>query len=234
MRKIFTLIFLACSLNTMHAQTLSYTNLTASVSGVISDSSLQALVDIINTGSNTLDVYLTRYDLNVVPGTENSFCWGILCYGSTTFTSPLPATIDGGNTETSFRGDYLPHGYVGTSTVGYTFFDGNNASDSIHLQINYTILPTGINEVKNTSFISAPSPNPANNLTAFSYALRTNSAASVSIINMLGKTIKTFPLTARNGNIILNTVDLPSGIYMIAMQEAGKNISVQKLIVNHR
>ncbi len=232
MRKIYTLIAALTASLTIQAQSLTYTGLTANVYGSISDSIIQSSVYIINSSQNTLDVSLNAYDVSIVPGTEHSFCWGILCYGVGTMSSAIPATINAGDTESSFKGDYLAHGNVGTSTVAYTFFDSNDSSDSLQLTINYRITPVGFNELKSVNTISAPSPNPAKNITSFNYNLKSGNNAEIKVVNLLGKTVKQFNLNTASGNVILSTADMRSGDYLVTLSVEGKSVAVQKLIVN--
>jgi len=69
-------------------------------------------------------------------------------------------------------------------------------------------------------------------LTALNYQLKKGTKAEIKIVNMLGKTINSIPVSSSNGNIVLSTADYPNGVYMVALTVGGKNIAVQKLVVN--
>ena len=232
MKKIILALILISSTSLIKAQCFSYTGLSADVYGSVEDSLLHSYVYVINNSQNTIDASLNAYDVYKVPGTEHNFCWGILCYGVGVMSSAIPATINAGATEGSFRGDYLGHGYVGTTTVAYTVFDGNNPLDSVQFAINYHITPVGVKEVNKANSISAPSPNPARSITAFNYNVKSGNKAEVKVVNMLGKTVKSFSVSTSTGNIVLSTADLPSGVYFISLFVEGKNSAVQKLVVN--
>lgn len=234
MKKLFTLILFVSLAGFVNAQSFTANNITANVYGTTEDSTLQAFMEVINTSSNDLSVLLQRYDLSVVPGSENSFCWGIICYGSSTYLSPLENILTPGVTDVSFRGDYYPHGYPGNTTVAYTIFDMNNANDSLQVVITYSALATGVNEIKNdVSTLSVLSPNPANTLTGFSYAVSDKSTSVIRISDVLGKTVQTLPLKANKGNIIIPVSEMRSGVYFVSLDVNKETVVTKKLVVNH-
>src|SRR5436853_6118033 len=146
MKKIFTLFFISLLVaGHTNAQSLVANNVIYTTYGSAADLLLQTQFEVMNTSSNSMDVLLHRYDINVVPGSTNNFCWGPNCYGPGTYLSPQASTIAAGATDITFRGDYSPNGFPGVSTVAYCFFDANNPSDSVCVQLNYDASQTGVN-----------------------------------------------------------------------------------------
>jgi hypothetical protein len=93
-----------------------------------------------NNSGNGMDVKVKRTDLSLVTGTNANFCWGTSCYPPFVYESPESVRLDGGASNSSFRGDYTHSGNTGTSRVLYSFFDINNPADSTWLIVNYTIV----------------------------------------------------------------------------------------------
>lgn len=232
MKKLFTTILISAGALFSNGQNLNYNSLTADVYGSTEDSVIQATVLVVNSGSSTINASLKAYNTNLYPLAEHSFCWGILCNGVGTMVSPVTSPISPGGSDNTFRGDYFGHGYVGSSTIAYTIFDINYPNDSVQFSVNYHITPVGINQLEQTNSMSKLYPNPAKSMTAFNYQLKKGTKAEIKIVNMLGKTINTIPVSNASGNIVLSTADYPNGVYMVALSVGGKNITVQKLVVN--
>ncbi|MBS1765537.1 MAG: T9SS type A sorting domain-containing protein [Bacteroidetes bacterium] len=232
MKKFFTAVLLSAGALFANGQNLNYTNLTSDVYGSIEDSVIQATVLVANVGTHTIDASLKVYNTNLYPLAEHSFCWGILCNGVGTMVSPVTSTINAGASDNTFRGDYFGHGYIGSSTIAYTVFDNNNPNDSVQFMVHYHITPVGINQPAQSNLLSKLYPNPAKSMTALNYQLNKGVKAEIKIINMLGKTINTIPVSDTNGNVVLSTTNYPNGIYMVALAVDGKNVSVQRLVVN--
>jgi len=232
MKKLFTAVLVCAGSLFANGQNLIYNNLTSDVVGSIEDSVIQATVLVVNSGSNPIDASLKAYNTNLYPLAEHSFCWGILCNGVGTMVSPVTSTINPGASDNTFRGDYFVHGYVGSSTISYTVFDNNNPTDSVQFAVNYHITPVGISQLEQNNSMSKLYPNPAKGLTALNYQLKKGTKVEIKIVNMLGKTINSIPVSSSNGNIVLSTADYPNGVYMVALTVGGKNIAVQKLVVN--
>ena len=224
MNKIFTLIsvltlsaLLATAQNSLQSQ---YP--TTTVLGLPSDQYLSTTCQIYNVSANSLDVMLERTDISVLPGTENTFCWGLNCYPPQVTLSPNPATIAGGATESSFVGDFYPYGTAGLNTVQYRFFDSNNSNDAVTIVVNYDTSPLGIHSASAASNSLNVGYNPNGNLMAISYNLKNLQSAHINIIDMLGKTLKTFPVNSTSGNIIFSTEGMSSGVYFVSLVSANK------------
>jgi len=85
-------------------------------------------VGVKNVGSTALDVKTRKFEVSIIPGSVNMFCWG-LCFPPYIFESPDPINIAPGETCEEFSGEYQPNGNSGVSIIRYTFFDMNNPND---------------------------------------------------------------------------------------------------------
>lgn len=233
MKKLFTLIALAAFTYSANAQnSLQAQGVTTTIYGAGCDPILSTGFDIYNSSNNTLDVKLQLDEVSMVAGSTSSFCWGALCYGVGTYLSPLPATIPGTSLESSFVSDYYPACGVGISTLDYTFFDMNNVPDAITVRIYYDTQSTGIGELTANNFLNVGySAN--SNLIAVTYNLKDKTGAQIRMYDMLGNTIKMFPVNRTNGNLVISTADFPSGVYFISLLSKNKSLLNKKFVVNH-
>ena len=109
-------------------------------------------------------------------------------------------------------------------TVNGVDANGCSATATVSVKVNKC---TGITESnEDVSFITL-FPNPASDV----FTIRSVSDIDVSIVNELGKIIKTLHLNSGNGHQ-LDVSDLASGIYFITGNNAGQLIN-QKLVVTH-
>ncbi len=95
---------------------------------------------------------------------------------------------------------------------------------------------TSVNNKLNTIFSTLKAyPNPAIDFTRLEYTLKDRSEVQIDVVDIHGKTVKSFGLQKLNaGNHVLeiSTSDMPNGVYFIRLN-ANTNQSNMKLIVNH-
>ncbi len=196
-----------------------------------SDAIVLDAIDVKNTGSTALSVKCVRENIEIVPNTTNSFCWG-LCYPPTTDTSAVAVSIDAGGIYDEFSGDYYPDGNEGSSTIKYTYYDENNPSDKISVVVVYSTT-VGIDDPTDYK-LSAAYPNPANSFVKFDYDFNEMPENSkVMIFDLLGSTVKEINVNNRYGSLKVNTSDLKDGIYFYSLVINNEPTKTQKLIVKH-
>lgn len=95
-----------------------------------------------NNVSQELQLLVKKEELEVLDGSMNTFCFNGLCFPPHVFVAPYSLTLQPGHTtgDLDFYGDYYPSGCVGSTLIRYTFFDENNADDSVSVQIRYNTL----------------------------------------------------------------------------------------------
>ena len=186
-----------------------------------------------NTTSDVIRVGLIRFNIDTVPGTENSFCWAGSCLSAEIDTSNKNLVIPGGQSSGAgdFSGHYTANDKQGISIVKYMFFDISNpeTSVSIVVKFKYSLTAVKTNSFKN-SFSNAY-PNPATNQVSFNYDLKNAKSASVNIINLLGSVVKSANLSPGSNKVSLDISDLTQGVYFYSIIVDGNINQTKKLII---
>jgi len=188
-----------------------------------------------NNGVTTKQVKVRKIETSLIPGSVNSFCWGA-CYGSGTYLSPVARTITAGAIDSSgFSGDYFPNGHLGISLITYKFFNVNDTTDSVTVIVSYNATAVGISNVSENKIIfSNAYPNPANSYTGFNYNLpQTAMNQKIIIRNLLGSVISEIALSNLEGNAVISTAELKSGIYFYSLMVNDRIFITRKLVVQH-
>ena len=196
-----------------------------------SDAIVLDAIDVKNTGSSAINVKCIRENIDIVPGTTNSFCWG-LCYPPTTDTSAIAVSIDAGGIYDEFSGDYYPNGNEGASTIKYTYYEEQNPDNKISVVVIYSTT-VGVDDPSNYE-LSAAYPNPANSFVKFDYNFNEMPANSkVMIYDLLGSKVKEIGINNSFGSLKINTSDLKDGIYFYSLVVNNEATKTQKLIIKH-
>ena len=186
------------------------------------------------TTTEMANVFVRRVVNYEVPGTSNSFCFGINCYGPMTNESTFPVTLASGVIDKSFYADYYPDGHGGLSSITYEFFD--NVSFGVPVvakaTIEFHISASGVDD--NKLVFKGPYPNPASQNANFEYNLPANcNNAQLVIRNMLGVEVDNFTFENRSGKKSIDVSNYASGIYFYTISVDGKTIQSKKMIVKH-
>jgi len=190
-------------------------------------------LDVENTASSALPILCKKTEMNLVSGTNNTFCWG-LCFPPHVYVSPTAITLAAGETDTlNFLGEYYSQGITGTSRIAYTFYDENNPSDSIRIIVDYAYNVSGLAEsfARGEFRFSNAYPNPAQSIITFDYILPYGKQAELRLLNLLGSAVRSIPVEGGNGSLQLNVSDLNEGVYFYSLWVRGEAISTRKLIV---
>lgn len=105
---------------------------------------LESHAEVTNTLSSTVRTLVKREPVSMAPNHINYFCWGINCYAPATIESPDTLLVEGGGTNSSFKGYIDPNGYEGTSIVRYCFINATNPSDQTCYVVKYTSAITSV------------------------------------------------------------------------------------------
>lgn len=186
------------------------------------------------TTTEMANVFVRRVVNYEVPGTSNSFCFGVFCYGPMTNVSTFPVTLASGVIDKSFYADYYPDGHGGLSSITYEFFD--NVSFGVPVvakaTIEFHISASGVDD--NKLVFKGPYPNPASQNATFEYNLPANYTNSQLVIrNMLGVEVDNFTFENRSGKKSIDVSNYASGIYFYTISVDGKTIQSKKMIVKH-
>ncbi len=185
-----------------------------------------------NATNDSISVKVKKVELTALHGTSNVFCWGS-CFIPEVFISPNPIVIHAGVTDSlNFSGHYTPNGVIGISTIRYVFFDANNPSDTVCVNIDFDTYPQSIKDLSNVT-LSDAYPNPADNTVSFSCSFPQNSLAKVIIRNVLGSIVKAIDITNNSVKVRLNTSELADGVYFYTFLVNGNSQVTKKLVIRH-
>lgn len=239
MKKVLLLVVAGLFITSFSfAQSLSLSNSggalnngdTITVSGTIT-STIVVYAFVENLTSSPIDVKVRKIEIDTVPGSKNYLCWG-LCFDPIVYVSPDPITINGNSiNDIDFSGDYKAQGNSGITKIRYVFFDENNPSDSVYIQVHFDAI-TGIKDISKDIKFSNAYPNPASASTTISYSLPKNSNnARIVIRDLLGATVKEIPITDFKGKKTITTSDMQDGIYFYSLVLDEKIITTKRLII---
>jgi hypothetical protein len=186
------------------------------------------------TTTEMSNVYVRRIINQEVESTQNSFCFGINCYGPMTNESTIPTVIGAGVLDKSFYADYYPNGNGGLSSITYEFFDDITFAVRVLAKatIEFAISANSTNEDK--LVFKGPFPNPSSQYANFEYNIPASyNNAGLIIRNMLGVEVESIALENRSGKQAIDVSRYASGIYFYTFIVDGKIIQSKKLIVKH-
>ncbi|MCB2221217.1 MAG: T9SS type A sorting domain-containing protein [Bacteroidetes bacterium] len=186
-----------------------------------------------NISADPLMILCAREIIELVPGSVNSFCWG-LCYPPNVDTSSLNIKIDGGDMSMEFQGDHDPAGFTGVSTIKYTFYELGNPDNNASFTVNYGASDELAVSAADAIELSNAYPNPANKFVQLDYDLKKVSANSHLVIyNLLGNVVKNIAIAEPMGSLKVNTSDLTEGIYFYSLLVNNESLTTHKLIIKH-
>ena len=114
----------------------------------------------------------------------------------------------------------------GVYNVSITDANGCTKSDDIHI-LGYTNASEMIEMVNTKVF-----PNPANDQLFVEFEVENGSPALTFLLsNILGQTLVSKNVNASKGQVTFNVNDLPVGVYMISIEQEGKIINVEKVLI---
>lgn len=142
---LFQIFLLFCTLLNAQSLSLFYESSPVSnnsyiyITGNESTSELVVPLTFTNNGSEFIDVCVKKAEIQLVPGTENTFAFGGLLFPPFTYQSPIQVGLEVGESSSEFSGYYMPYNNPGESIIKYTFFDYNNSADSICVNVLFLI-----------------------------------------------------------------------------------------------
>ena len=174
---------------------------------------------ITNISSSNISVLVKKEEIEILEGTMNTFCFNGQCYPPFIFQAPNPMVIQPGQTtgDDGFYGDYYPYGNQGRSLVRYTFFNNDDANDSLSVIVEFVTGFVGINHPFHLSqaAISRPYPNPAFSVVSFDLDFPWQpSNVQLVIRNLLGAEVIRQTHNISAGKININVDGLTEGLYL--------------------
>jgi hypothetical protein len=186
------------------------------------------------TTTDLVNAYVHRTVNSEVPGTMNSFCFGVMCYGPGADESIIPTVLQAGVVDQSFIGDYYAGGLTGTTSVTYEFFDNTTFPHPVKARatVNYRLSFVGVSD--NKLVFKGPFPNPSSQNATFEYSLPAGSEhAQIIIRNILGIEVENCMLGNQTGKKVIDVSNYAAGIYFYTLTVDGKVLQSRKMTVKH-
>ena len=182
---------------------------------------MKKYIYVTNNSDEAKHLLVKKEEIEILPGTFNSFCWAEFCYPPFVFVAPDILTLGPGDTTSGddFYSEYSPEGGEGTSIIRYTFFDSEDVNDSVSVIVHYitTTVGTGMPLSLNSS-VSRPYPNPASSVVNFDIELDTGiTSAAIVIRNLLGSVVLEQSVNLQETKVSIPVNHLREGIYFYSL-----------------
>lgn len=203
--------------------------------------------DVVNNGNGPVDLMVTRFLVETVSpfnypyveeneGAHERFCWGPTCFQYGTDASPnnplFFVSLDSAETDTTFRGDYVPDGVAGPTTIRYCFHPPGQISAGVCHQVTYYALETAsLEEAVVRPLLGFELwPNPAQDRLQLQWNQPV--VGEVEFRNLVGQLMQSerIPAGVRTHEVSLS--DLAPGIWLVSFRSAGHVVSTQRLFVD--
>lgn len=209
--------------------------------GSIEDIDLKKDILITNNSEGSLNVFARKIEIDVVPGSSNTFCWNGLCYAPFVEVSHEPIVLRNGETsaEGNFYVELTTGGVSGTTVLKYEFFNDDESFETVSVTINFVIEgaedATSVNNSFRTSWsLNEASPNPARGHTWINFDLPNNAGnAQIVLRNLLGNTVLTENVSPTQRRVRVDTSNLNNGIYIYSLIIDNQTVKSKRLIVSN-
>ncbi|MBK7620550.1 MAG: T9SS type A sorting domain-containing protein [Flavobacteriales bacterium] len=192
------------------------------------------------TGGVDRTVNLRRYEVDVVTGTRNFFCWGV-CYTSRAagvspvWESAHPVYMTPGVPVNNFHAYYRPEGIAGGSLFRFVWFDMDNMNDSTWVDILFDS-QVGIDENAAGVIGFETFPNPAldapmNIRVTLDPSVR---GAELVVYNALGSKVHREPVRGTSNTVVLQRDQFQPGVYFANLEVAGRALITRRLVIGSR
>lgn len=188
------------------------------LSGTPATELMEFKLSVTNNRNVAVSLKIRKTEIFIVEGTEASFCWGE-CYTPAVSVSPMAITIQPGATDTkSFIGDYRPFGMEGTSIVRFSFFQDSDPAIEKSVTVFFQIGGSGIDPLTLSPAITVW-PNPASSVIHVSFPENAGNGGTMALLNLQGQCVKTSAIAPGSKETVLNTDELPAGLYLIRVAD---------------
>ena len=181
-----------------------------------------------NISSDTLSILCQKVIIDTSAGTDNFFCWGSNCYGSTTYISSSSNNLlPGEGDDIDFGGYYDAYCDPASAVIEYCFYPESDVTDKTCFTITYNGSATAIDDYQLITKLGDFYPNPASEMVYFTF---NGYAATLKLIDILGNNVKEI-LLSQEGVQKLDLSDMNKGIYFGNLIVNSEVVSIKKLIV---
>jgi hypothetical protein len=227
MKKFLLLILVIIQISNVFAQSLVVTGDNSVLNPDICLTTHSNLT-VKNVSNKEYDIICEKNVISQPAGMSNYFCWGGLCYGSTTLVSSALLTLQAGQGDVvSFGGYFDAYCEQGIGIVEYCFYPDSDINDRSCFTITYHGSATSINDFTLATNVGDFYPNPTNDIVYFNF---NGNLASLKLIDILGNIVKEI-LLSQEGVQKLDLSDMNKGIYFGNLIVNNEIVSIKKLIV---
>lgn len=196
------------------------------------------------TAYNIVEGFLTtnpgRVRYYLIDDLGNTNCSSLASWANTNSIGPADRTTfsTAAIVENNYGGVGMPHiAVVGGSSHTYFFNQLNTAANNPAAIASAIVqaLTVGINENTGTSFGASVYPNPSTDKIKINYTLTEAGTVSFDVLNVIGKTIVTYPLSkqaAGKHDFGIDVKNLSEGIYLLRFN-AGQRSQIIRFAVSH-
>ncbi len=181
-------------------------------------------------------VNLVRYEMDVIHGSQNYFCWGECWAPQNAGARPVwyamtPVDLEPGISGGGFHAYWAPNGLTGCTKFRFVWFNVDDRNDSSWVDVRFcSIEGMGVGEVAKPSF--SMFPNPAVGSTV---QVQFDQVAGVSsrmvIYDVLGGRVGNHRLAKGQERMDLSTDGLAPGVYFATLEENGRAVMTRRLVV---
>ena len=235
MKRFLTIVFFIVSLSGLSAQDFEIIADGEGIYTGVIGSEIRVPVKIKNISDRPIYIFVERIATKIGSTQTTNFCWGDECFESTIEKLPISKRIEPGQITDAFV-SVLNTGLVsGFSTIDYSIYTRNNASDKYKLQLTYIIedqkaipmLYTS-NDIK----LNEVYPNPVKDFAVVDYQI-TNPDVKAKIVlhNVLGSMVGEFELPVFEKQLKISAEEYNPGVYFYTLYLDGDGIVTKKLVI---
>jgi len=202
---------------------------------------LKTHLDVINASGSTRTIKVYRQLIDVIPGSQNRFCWGGVCYDYNDNISFLSNEMTAGQTILAddlvgFVGYYNHLENAGCSHINYCFFDAEDNTWTTCIEVRFAVdaeCVVGFSEQKERAVLSLNGQNPVQDSFNIEFELGSSYQNTLLVIrNVMGSVVKEVNLNANRGFVMFDAAEFASGLYIYSLQSGNQIIASDQFVVS--
>ena len=192
-------------------------------------------IQIKNTSSHIILLGVKKLEENIRSSQVSTFCIYNDCNKNNIAPEKIIIKLLPGKTFKGFSAQ-LETGLVpGNSSVKYLFYNLSNTSESVEVEINYSIeekVKEGVLFNSDVVELSDVFPNPVKEKAIFNYNyFRPEKEAKLVIHNVLGSVISEFELSPYESRLTVPVMDYNPGVYFYTLYIDNEGVATKKMVI---
>jgi len=182
-----------------------------------------------NLTGETINVVVEKEEIQIMPETQNYFCWG-MCYDpSVVIGRPVPLEGNTVSEPNALSFHHMVNEIPGTNIVRYHAYPDGQPENRVTVEVWFANNATNVSEDA-ISFGKAY-PNPASTTVRFDIQNAGNNVVTATIYNLLGQEIMSQTVSDMQSRIEFPVSHLQPGIYFCNFNIGGVTRKTEKFIV---